>query len=64
MSSPSFLQDVVTTHKEKFLRLHMVVKDHNLDAFYLKYLEGRSSFSNVTEALKRILTHVWNMDLA
>lgn len=64
MSSPSFLQDVVTTHKEKFLRLDMVVKDHNLDAFYFKYLEGRSSFSNVTEALKRILTHVWNMDLA
>ena len=52
-----FLQGVVTTHEEEFWGFDMAVKDHHhLDAFYLNYLEERSSFSNFVEAWKMILT--------
>ena len=51
-----FFQDIVTNHKEEFLGFSMAVKDHRLDVFYFKYLEGRSSFSNFAEALKVVLT--------
>ena len=51
-----FLQDVVTTHKEEFLGFDMAVKNHRLDAFCFKYLEGRSFFLNFAEALKMTLT--------
>ena len=42
----------------------MTVKDHSLVAFYFKYLEGRSSFSNFAEVMKIILTDklVWNVE--
>ena len=50
------MQDVLTTNKEEFLGFDMAVKDHCLDAFYLKYLERKLSFSNFGEALKIILT--------
>lgn len=50
-----FLQDV-TAHKEEFLGFDMAVKDHFLNAFCFKYLEGRLSFSNFAESLKMVLT--------
>ena len=52
----TFLQDAVTTHEEKFWGFDRALKDHRLDAFYFKYLERKSSFSDFAEALKMILS--------
>ena len=51
-----FLRDIVTNHKEEFLGFSMDVNEHCLNAFYFKYLEGRSSFLNFTETSKIFLT--------
>ena len=51
-----FLQDVVALHRDEFLSFDNAFKDQRLDAFYFNYLDGKPSFSNLSEVLKMILT--------
>ena len=51
-----FAQEVAITQKDEFLGFDVVIRDHRLDTFFFKFLEGRSSFSNFANVLKIIVT--------
>ena len=51
-----FVQEVAIPQKDEFLRFDVAIRDHRLDTFFFKFLEGRPSFSNFANVLKIILT--------
>ena len=51
-----FLQEVAIPQKDVFLGFDVAIRDHRLDTFFFKFLEGRPSFSNFANVLKIILT--------
>ena len=51
-----FVQEVAIPQKDEFLGFDVAIRDHRLDTFFFKFLEGRPSFSNFANVLKIILT--------
>ena len=47
---------MVEERREDFIEFDVTVESHHLDTFYLKFLEGTSSFKKLAEVLKIILT--------
>ena len=47
---------MVEEGREDFIEFDVTAESHHLDMFYLKFLEGTSSFKKLAEVLKLILT--------
>ena len=51
-----FVQEVAIPQKDEFLGFVVAIRDHRLDTFFFKFLEGRPPFSNFANVLKINLT--------
>ena len=51
-----FVQEVVIPQKDEFLGSDVAIRNHRLDTFFFRFLEGRPSVSNLANVLK-IMSH-------